>query len=138
MFCNELLSDGQQTVTLTAKGCKGILSASEARESDILVMPGQLVHVDCRKVYTNPKSIENSNKKRSADVSFDEKRTLRSKEKTFVYKHNCLFCGIPDVHGGKKIECRLIPVRIMDFQTSIINIDLLWKTSLLLQTPRPE
>lgn len=58
IFCEQPLSDGQATVTLTARGYNGIETADAEREGNIHVVPGQVVHVNCRRDYVNRNAIK--------------------------------------------------------------------------------
>ena len=49
VVCHEPISPGQESFTLTRKGCNGIKRASEARGVEISAMPGQQVHRDCQR-----------------------------------------------------------------------------------------
>ena len=57
-----------QTATLTQKGCDTIIIASEARDSDITVAVGQVVHRNCKSDFTNPRLIQfHKNRKLSGE-----------------------------------------------------------------------
>lgn len=58
IFCEKPLSYGQATVTLTAKSCNGIETAYAERAGNIHVVPGHVVHVNCRREYVNPNAIK--------------------------------------------------------------------------------
>lgn len=120
IFCNKPLS-AEQTVTLTHKGCDGILKASQARDSNIHVLPGHIVHVKCRSDFTHPKNIEIHKRKCSAQPEHVQVKTRRSSTETFRYKDDCLFCGNPDPYQGKKPEFKLIPVRELGFRDKILK-----------------
>ncbi|KAG1700053.1 Fibrillin-2 [Nymphon striatum] len=55
----------EPTVTLGAKGCAGILKASEQRQSDVISNPEDVLHIKCRQRYINPKVIQQYNRKRA-------------------------------------------------------------------------
>lgn len=123
MFCKKSLPDKQLTVKLTQKGCDSILNASKIREDSLSVVVGQTVHVECRKIYTNPRVIE-LDKKRSADVaqlSTSSTMNLRSSDQCFVFKEHCLFCGYGDSSQGRQDTRNLIPVRTIDFSKKILD-----------------
>lgn len=122
VFCGEPLSE-KPTVTLTAKGCRGIVDASLKRGVEIDVRPGETVHTECRRVHCNPNEISSFNRKRAAERSneSDLNRTLRSETPSFSYKDNCLFCTQPDRYSGKKKDHVLIPVRTLDFDKSVLK-----------------
>lgn len=118
VFCGSKISDDALTVKLTQKGCKGILRASEQRNTVISVFPGQLVHEECRKQFTNPRKLQQyKNKQQKVQVGCKR----RSSAPSFSYKDHCLFCGVHDRYAGKKKEFILIPVRTKDFQTKLLE-----------------
>lgn len=121
---HEILINWEPTVTLGQKGCDGIQRASEARMSDNYLIPGQVVHVSCRRRHTNPNEIHRYNRKRAGGPLPEEKPhySLRSSmDAAFKYKEHCLFCGCTDPYSGRKLEYKLIPVRTMDFQQRILE-----------------
>ena len=124
VFCESSLDNGQEVVTLGAKGCQGIAEASQARGSSITTQPGQRVHVECRRRHCNKRRIEQS-LKRSHDAacgSSEPHLLLRSGELTFNFKENCLFCGHLDTFDNKHQRGhKLIPVRSLDFQETILQ-----------------
>ena len=62
VFCKE--SYGTEPVTtLTAKGCEGIARACELRQETVTVVPGQRVHVKCRKAFCSCTKYSESFKK---------------------------------------------------------------------------
>ena len=76
----------QASAKLTQKGCETILKASEARGTVTTAVPGQKVHIECRKEHCRPSSIEAHNRKRLSESSQDGTLELRSTEKPFDYK----------------------------------------------------
>ena len=103
VFCDDSLSDGQPTSKLRKKGCDGIKDAATSHESEKPVVPGQLVHVNCRKEYTKDQSIE-AHKRKHPKKDVTSHCTTRSGESEFIYEKHCLFCGLPEFHAGKKTE----------------------------------
>jgi hypothetical protein len=85
-LCREPLSNGKTTVTIREKGAKNINEYSKLRNDSLCVVPGQTLHQDCRREYTNMKSFKGAQQPKA------ESRVLRSKEQ-FTYTDNCLFCG---------------------------------------------
>ena len=49
VICRENISDGQEKVKLTQKGCDGIHGASVSRGESLNIVPGQIVHKNCRR-----------------------------------------------------------------------------------------
>jgi hypothetical protein len=120
VFCHQTL-DGE-IVTLTSKGCEGILRASEKRDYLIQTTPGQQVHQICRKTYCNSKALAMANKKRKLD-STAEQSVLRSGDSSFNYKEHCIFCGNPDTFDHRKNVKghKLLKVRTDEFHSEIVN-----------------
>ena len=85
-LCREPLSNGKTTVTIREKDAKNINEYSKLRNDSLCVEPGQTLHQDCRREYTNMKSF----KSKGAQQPKAESRILRSKEQ-FTYTDNCLF-----------------------------------------------
>lgn len=56
-ICEESTCDGKPTV-LQTKGSDGVNRASLQRGSDLRTVPGELVHVECRRTYCKPDNIE--------------------------------------------------------------------------------
>lgn len=69
VVCQKPMLFGESSSQLTEKGCAGINRASEARQSYICAVPGQRVHQKCRQVFTNPRYIEQTNRKRLGENS---------------------------------------------------------------------
>ena len=86
-------------MTLTQKGSAGINEASSKRNDDVLVIPGEKVHQDCRRDYCK---LQNINKalvqtidSQNNTESEAKKIILRSAEEIFQFKTHCLFCAAP-------------------------------------------
>ena len=119
VFCGNQMTDETLTVKITQRGCEGIHRASQQRNADLTVVPGQVVHAECRKKFTNPKRIAQNKKQQQAGIVGCKRR---SSAPSFSYKDHCLFCGVHDRYAGKKKKFKLIPVRTTDFQTKISEI----------------
>ena len=85
-LCREPLSNRKTTVIIREKGAKNIIEYSKLRNDSLCVEPGQTLHQDCRREYTNMKSF----KSKGVQQPKAESRILRSKEQ-FTYTDNCLF-----------------------------------------------
>ena len=72
IFCQQLLLDRSQTVTLGVKGCESIACASEVCGSNILTIPDQIVHTKCRSDHVNPKLLNTF--KRKLDIDYPKMR----------------------------------------------------------------
>ncbi|KAK3097968.1 hypothetical protein FSP39_014885 [Pinctada imbricata] len=108
---------------LREKGSRGINIASKKRRDTLNAIPGQSVHLDCRKNYTNPilinKYLKDSlNNGQPDDTSV---KLLRSKD-VFSFPDHCLFCGCQAKNNNLKRGNDVFPVRTHDFQASIIDI----------------
>lgn len=122
MFCKQPLDESEKTVQLTQKGCDSILKAITLRQDSMSVSVGQIVHVKCRKYYTNPNVIEKEKRKSDHEKDCHQgSGSLRSSAPGFVYKEHCFFCGCGDSSGGRQDVRRLIPVRSMDMQKKILQ-----------------
>ncbi|KAK3104475.1 hypothetical protein FSP39_002870 [Pinctada imbricata] len=108
---------------LREKGSRGINIASKKRRDTLNAIPGQSVHLDRRKNYTNPilinKYLKDSlNNGQPDDTSV---KLLRSKD-VFSFPDHCLFCGCQAKNNNLKRGNDVFPVRTHDFQASIIDI----------------
>ena len=75
--CSKPVLQNQASAKLTKKGCESILKASEARGVITVAVPGQKVHIECRKKHCRPSSIEAHNRKRLCESSLDGTIELR-------------------------------------------------------------
>ena len=123
IFCEKPVADGQQMITLTAKGCDGIERGRKERGGYIHVVPSQVMHIRCRSEYVSARAIKRDKRKHSVDPSEVDTAqcSLRSSEAAFSYKDNCLFCGYPDIYEGRGVEYKLVLVRTLGFQEKIIK-----------------
>lgn len=119
VLCKEDLQEGDETVKLREKGSIGVNLASSKRGDDIKVQPGDVVHINCRRRYCNPKVLSMVAKTR--DIP-EEKRTLRSKHQEFIFSEHCLFCGQDVNHENNQQMTEFFTVRTMDFQKSIEQV----------------
>lgn len=110
------------TVCLTSKGSKTINAASEERGQDILCIPGDVVHTDCRKFLTDKRRILVA-KRRIANCYSDtsEPPKLRS-HSSFDFRDHCLFCGFPAKINERKRGNDAFSVRTFEFQKTIGKI----------------
>ena len=124
VFCQELLSNGEATSTLGDKGCAGIAKANELRRGNISTVPGQVVHVKCRRYFCSLNYIARDNKDQKDDLATSNSSPCarRSTSMVFNYKENCMFCGDSEKSFRRTIKHKLIPIRTMDFQDNIIQI----------------
>lgn len=87
-----MMMNDDQTVTVKQKGIETIVSASLQRKDDLHKKIENVstitVHQSCRKNYTRPSSIINSNRSEMPSSS----STSRSTRTKFDFKTHCLFC----------------------------------------------
>ena len=124
MFCNQPIEEASST-TLTEKGCRGINKASAARKSSICCVPGQQVHLECRRKYCHPSEISKAlnEAKQAGSTSATEGRVLRSAEKMqFQFNSNCFFCGQPAKNRAKRKSPEVIAVRTIELKEKILAI----------------
>ncbi len=113
----------ENSCALTEKGTVGLNRASRERQSDLIAIAGQYVHVKCRQNFTNSKSItlhcqKLVNNKSSSSTS----QATRRSQSYFNFREHCLFCGTEDKYNGKKRGYNIYPVRTVDFQVNIERI----------------
>ena len=121
VLCDDNLDDGKPTVKLRQKGSDSINKASRLRGTDIETQEGQTVHVECRRTFINPNSIDASRRKSTNGIQEKQpqKRDLRSLDSQFDFQRDCIFCGQA---GNKKQEMGMIHVRTeTKFQDTIRN-----------------
>ncbi len=117
------VNKGKTKSKLTAKGCDSIKRASDLQNANISAVPGQYVHVNCRKNFCSENCIASATKRQLDSSSSDGGPvTRRSKGTSFIYIDNCLFCGNPDKYSGKVKDWKLIPVRTTGTSQTLISI----------------
>lgn len=122
VFCSQPLANGQPTVVVRQKGSSGIQKAIDVRGdfNCLQVLPGQIVHQQCRKDYCRLNSIISCKRKSGTTVNpGNGQKHLRSGSQKFVFKESCLFCGQQDIYSGKKRRHAVISVLTRDFDDSI-------------------
>jgi len=90
-ICKKKTEVQDDVVSIREKGASGINGASLQRGDNIVVTVGSVVHSDCRKLYINPRSIQNHLKKTKEATSL--KRSARISVGCFDSQSDCLFCG---------------------------------------------
>lgn len=115
-FCNDALSNGQQTVVL---GKKGVDTINKIGEFNAEV--GQIVHTNCRRVYTRDCCSKPPGKSENANL-FTPSTSRRSLLPIFTFKEHCFFCGESAKYDGRKKGFEVIPVRTIEFKDSIHQI----------------
>ena len=120
-ICNEHICDAEQTVVLQQKGSDGVNRASAERGIDLRTIPGERVHVDCRRRHCKADNIARDIASQEPPV--ENRRDLRSLQKTFNFQEHCMFCGQPAKNTeGKRRGFDVFPVRTKDFQDTVIKI----------------
>lgn len=125
ILCNQSMQDSNfPTVTLREKGCKGINEASSKRGDTIATVPGQKVHIECRKSYTNCNYIEQArNASGSADNEKRKSGVLRSAEQSFDFKSHCFYCGTPvKTNRGRKKGVDFFPVTVIETKQVVLDV----------------
>ena len=117
VICHE--SNDLQTSKLGKKGCEGLLRASAHRGDSLTVVPGQVIHLECRRRYCHPNDIRPVGKHPDA---LSSPKTRQTFEEKFDFKSKCIFCGTDAKSNGNKRGIDVYPVRTFDFQTTIKSI----------------
>ena len=87
---------------------------------NITFLPGQTVHVHCRKDYCNPIRIKLSLNKKPTQTVLSP--SLRSNTERFNFSTNCLFCAQRAKFVGRKRGYNVYPVRTVEFKNNIEKI----------------
>ena len=88
----------------------------------IIVQPGQPVHKDCRRTFTNPLLIE-KDLKGSVSSEPNDPCTLRSQSPTFDYKSKCLFCTTTvSTTEGRKRCFDVYSVRTVELKATVSKV----------------
>ena len=120
-ICNEQICDAEQTVVLQQKGSDGVNRASAERGIDLRTIPGERVHVDCRRRHCKAENIARDIASQEPPV--ENRRDLRSLQKPFNFQEHCMFCGQPAKNTeGKRRGFDVFPVRTKYFQDTVIKI----------------
>ena len=111
VICKQPIAN-EVPVTLGEKGSTTINKASETRFDVIHAIPGQHVHYECRRKYSNPQQIARVTKlgKQEAQhglAANSGKVTLRSAEKQFNFSADCFFLCSKVSTEEKKFRCFL-------------------------------
>lgn len=118
VICDQSLSNGFPTVKLQQKGSDGINRASKVRGSNVTTQVGQLVHIECRKLFTCQRRLYYDQKREKVQEP-PSLCTLRSETPQFKFKEHCLFCGEVAKWENNKRGNDVFPVRTSDFQCNI-------------------
>ena len=95
----------EPTVVLTEKGANRINISSNERGDNINVSIGTVVHVECRKKYTNPISIRNAAKSIETSTRKSSRKRLTDDEIGPISPLECLFCtGVVNLQHQERKE----------------------------------
>lgn len=119
VFGNTPLND-LPTVKLRDKGSKSINEASVERKSILRVIPGQEVHVDCRRDFILKRNIT-SNSDNNNNNDSTTKCSTRSMV-VFDFKHKCIFCSQDAKFNHRKWGYDTLQVKILSFKQSIERV----------------
>ena len=119
VFCEKSITNGDAVVKLGEKGCKGIAMASAERGGNLITVPGQTVHTNCRRNYCDLTRIKASKKRTYDEYELESVKALRSTEQPFNFREHCLFCGHPDTYDQHHRGHKLIAVRTLSYQESL-------------------
>ena len=122
-ICNESFSDENTLVVLRAKGSNGVNCASAQRGISLVTIPGDRVHIECRRNYCKAENIVCDNVIPSLQQP-QIKHNLRS-EQNFNFQEHCLFCGQPteiDKKNKHREKMYIYQVRTGDFQERIVQV----------------
>ena len=113
-FCTKIISNFEESVTITKKGEKGISKVSQniGAGDNLLVQEGDKVHKICRQKYLKRKSSE----------STDDRSTISSRsQNTFDFHANCFVCGnlITEREKNKKGCIRKITYRYKEVEKTV-------------------
>ncbi|XP_060587354.1 uncharacterized protein LOC132742871 [Ruditapes philippinarum] len=117
VLCNK--ADGGETSTLREKGCEGLMTASKLRGDELNVVPGMVVHQECRRKYCHPNSQRTVQCNENQISSPSTRQSCKSR---FDFQTNCLFCGSNAKFKDRKKGYGVFPLRTLEFQSSIKDI----------------
>ncbi|XP_053375848.1 uncharacterized protein LOC128547355 [Mercenaria mercenaria] len=113
------VKDEGPTAKLGTKGCMSLVTVSKKKGDLLCVSPGQIVHLECRRVYCHPNQLRTSKEK--SDLSSSVK-TRKSGETAFDFESKCIFCGTDAKQNENKRGYDVFPVRTLEFQQTIKNV----------------
>ena len=101
ILCNQPLHT-KHTVKIST-GVQALLNASEVYNDGLydFFKPGISVHSECRKKYTHPTNLKKCSATNKPE-SLGESYTLRSKDTSFDFKSQCMFCD--DILNKSKLK----------------------------------
>ena len=122
VICKKPFDDDRPVSTLHSKESDRINKASKERGNDLQAAPGQRIHQECWRVYTNAHSIACDLRCTDAQESQQRICTLRSDSPKFEASKHCIFCGQSAKYAGKKRGFDDIQVRTKVFRNSFQTV----------------
>ncbi len=120
VFYNQPVEEAP-SATLTEKGCRGI-KATAKRKDRIRRVPGQQVHLECRRKYCHPSEISKAFSE-AKQASANEGHVLRSAEKMpFQINSDCFVCSQPAISQAKRKSPEVIGVRTIELIEKILAV----------------
>lgn len=116
VFCDEELTNGQETSLLGQKGVDGINKVGDVK---IYVEVGQIVHTLCRRNFCRRPGLSVLIQAQSENPHISALSSRRSTKPRFAFNEHCFLCGNPAKFDGRKKGFEVTPVRTIDFQNSI-------------------
>ena len=118
-LCKKVITSERKGVELTSKGSDGVNRASVQRNNDLKTIPGDKVHVDCRREYIKVQNI--TRETAPSQPKIVKKHELRSQQ-AFDFRNHCLYCGrSAKFEKGKKRGIDVHNVKSNNFQESLIQ-----------------
>ena len=121
-ICKESVDGGGSSVsTIRERGSSAINRASDRRKDGIHTVPGQMVHIECRRKYCNADQIAMVVRQEQPQPSTSRDRhILRSSEEGFSFKTDCIFCGRLIKLGRKRKKQKVVQVKTIEFKDTIM------------------
>lgn len=120
IICCEAVSCSERQI-LTEKGSLGLNNASQERQGTVFSKPGDVVHQQCRRNFTDKRRILQAKRKQTYETDNMDAVELRSKS-IFDFKNHCIFCCKPAKVNKQKRGNDVYPVRTMDFHSKILQV----------------
>ena len=122
-ICKQSVDGGGSSVsTIRERGGSAINRASDTRKDSIHTVPGQMIHLECRRKYCNPAQIAKVVRQEQPGPSTSSDRHIlnRSSEEGFSFKTDCIFCGRPIKLVRKKKKQEVLQVKTIEFKDTIM------------------
>ena len=121
-ICMESVDGGGSSVsTIRERGSSATNRASDRRKDIIHTVPGQMVHIECRRKYCKADQIAMVVRQEQPQPSTSRDRhILRSSEEGFSFKTDCIFCGRLIKLGRKRKKQEVVQVKTIEFKDTIM------------------